>query len=97
MGALLRLLLAFLHLICIAIDIAIFFLVVRLLLTWRSISWLERLDKVGKELVYALTANVGRLWYRVAEKKLSTKGELLVSVLALSIARLLLSEIAILL
>lgn len=97
MGILPGLLWVFLNIVCIGVDIALFFIGVRLVLMWRNISWLERLNDVGKGLVDALAASGGRLWYRAVQKKLSDRGELFVSVLALSIARLLLSEIAILL
>lgn len=94
MGVLDKLLFVFISLICIGIDIAVFFLLVRLVLMWRSISWLERLNDIGKNLVDALGAYAGRLWYRGTRKPLSEKGQLIVSLLALSIIRLVLCGIA---
>jgi len=93
MGILFMVLLVVLHLVCVGIDIAIFFVLCRLFLIWRGISWLERLNDVGRELVDAFVSNISRLWYRIAQKQLSTKGELLVSLIALSFARLVLCEI----
>lgn len=93
MGILPGLLWAFLNLLCVGIDIAIFFVAIRLVLMWRNTSWLVRLNSVGKELVAAILSETNRLWYRVAQKKLSVKGELLVSIVGLSVARFLLCEI----
>lgn len=93
MGILSGLVFVFLNLLCIGIDIALFFVAVRLILMWRDKSWLARLNSVGKEFVDALLSATSRLWYRATQKKLSVKGELLVSVLALSIVRLLLCEL----
>lgn len=89
-------LLGLLNLVCIGLDIVLFLAVVRLVLMWRRISWLDKLNDIGKGLVDALAANAGQLWYRATQKKLSYRGELLVSILALSILRLLISEIAML-
>jgi len=86
-----------LHLACIAMDIAIFFLLIRLLLMWRSDSWLERLNDVGRQLVDALAATVGRLWSRAVQKQLSCRGELLVGLTVLLFARLMVYEVALLL
>lgn len=93
MGILSGFVFVFLNLLCIGIDIALFFVAVRLILMWRNTSWLVRLNSVGKELVAAILSETNRLWYRVAQKKLSVKGELFVSIVSLSIARLLLCEI----
>ena len=84
----------FLHLVCIGIDIAVLFLLIRLVLMWRSDSWLERLNDVGRQLVDALAATVGRLWSRAVRKQLSCRGELLVGLTALLFARLLVCEVA---
>ena len=94
MGILPGLLWAFLNLLCVGIDIAIFFVAIRLVLMWRNTSWLVRLNSVGKELVDALLSTTSQLWYRTAKKKLSVKGELLVIIVGLSVARFLLCEIA---
>ena len=94
MGILCGILLAILHITCVGLDIAILLLLCRLILMWRSISWLERLNDIGKNLVDALGAYAGRLWYRGTQKPLSEKGQLIVSLLALSIIRLVLCGIA---
>ena len=83
-----------LHLACIGMDIAIFFLLIRLALMWRSGSWLERLNTTGRQLVDALTTQVGRLWFRAVHKKLSCRCELLVGLTALVFVRLVVGEVA---
>jgi len=93
MGVLFKLLLVILNLICIGIDIAIFFLLCRFVLMWRTRGWLERLNDVGKSLVDAVTGHVGQLWHRKTQKLLSDKGELAVSIVALSLVRLVISEV----
>ena len=75
------------YLFCIGIDIAIFFLVVRLLITRWHVGWLEGFNNAGKHLVDAITAKVGVLWYQMAQRRLSKRGELLLSILALYIAQ----------
>jgi hypothetical protein len=80
-------LLGVMYLFCIGIDIAIFFLVVRLLATRWHVGWLEGFNDVGRGLVDATTAKVGLLWQRMTQRRLSKKGELMVSILALFIAQ----------
>ena len=83
-----------LHLACIGMDIVIFFLLIRFVLMWRSDSWLEPLNDVGRQLVDALATKVGRLWSRAVRKQLSCKGELLVGLTVLLFARLVVCEVA---
>ena len=94
MGILPGLIWAFLNLVCVGTDIAICLLLCRLVLMWRNTSWLVRLSTVGKEFVDALLSATSQLWYRATQKKLSVKGELLVSIVGLSVARFLLCEIS---
>jgi hypothetical protein len=82
------------YLACIGMDIAIFFLLIRLVLMWRSDSWLEQLNEVGRQLVDALAAKVGRLWFRAVRKQLSCRGELLVGLTVLLFVRLTVCEVA---
>jgi len=83
-----------LSLVAIAVDVCMFFLLIRLILTRRNIDRLRGFDDAGRTLVNAVTARTGRLWYRVVRKKLSHQGELLVSLVALLFTWLVLLEIA---
>ena len=89
-----KVLLVLLHLICISIDIVVFFLLIRLLFMWRRARLLELFDNTGKALVDAVTAGISRFWYCITQKVLSDKGELVVSLTALSFIRLSIYEIA---
>jgi len=93
MGILPGLFLAVLNLICIGIDITMFFVLCRIVLMWRKIQWLEKLNDIGKGLVDALSAYTGQLWYKATQKRLSVKGELLLSIVALLLVRATLPEI----
>lgn len=49
------------HLVLLAIDLGILFLVVRLMVQHKRVGILVRLDEMGKPLVAAITGEVGRL------------------------------------
>jgi hypothetical protein len=83
-----------LYLICIGIDITIFFLVVRLVVTEWHTSCLEGFDGVGKSLVDGVRRNVRALWFRVAQRHLSQRGELLFGILALYVAEVVVCVVA---
>ncbi|MHC4538689.1 MAG: hypothetical protein ACYS74_02775 [Planctomycetota bacterium] len=72
-----------LSLVAAAIDVCMFFLLIRLILMRRHIDRLQGFDDAGKALVNAITAQTGQLWYRTVRKRLSYQGELLVSLGAL--------------
>ncbi len=59
-----------------------FFLVIRLILTWKHFDWLAAFDKVGRPLVDGMTGAVGG---RVS-KRLSEKGRLIISLGILTLA-----------
>jgi hypothetical protein len=80
-------LLGLMYLFCLGIDIAIFFLAVRLLVTRWHAGWLEGFNDAGKGLVDAITTRVGLLWYRMVHRHLSPRGELLISILVLYLAQ----------
>ena len=93
-GVLTGLLFALIHLSCIGLDIAIFFVAIRLFLTWRSVSCIEWMNDIGKRLVDGVTTYICQFWYRKSQKQLSEKGKLLFSIAVLLIARVILCEIA---
>ena len=73
---------AVLYLVHLGIANAAFFLVVRLVLTWKHFGWLAAFDKVGRPLVDGMTGAIGG---RVS-KRLSEKGKLLISLAILTLA-----------
>lgn len=73
-----------------AIDITVFFLIVRTVTLGKEISWLKPFNEAGKSLVDEYTMFVDRLWYQIAHKNLALKGRLLIGLIILELARLLL-------
>ena len=84
---------AMLCFITIGIDIAIFFLIVRLILTWRNFRWLVPFDKTGSSLVEAITQAAGKVFSSRWSKKLSEKGKILTCFVGLMIIKLIISAL----
>jgi hypothetical protein len=93
MGIIPGLFLAVLNLICIGIDITMFFVLCHIVLMWRKIPWLEKLNDIGKGLVDALAGYAGQLWYKATQKHLTIRGELLLSLMALLLLRIIICQI----
>ena len=53
-------LMCFLYFVCVGLDIAMFFLQIRLVVLWRNVNWLVPFDNAGKTLVNAVTAKVSQ-------------------------------------
>ena len=71
------------------IDVMSFFVLVRLVSSWRSYPWLARFDTVGQPLVnWFTTACVQKGLDRLGQKNWSDKTILVVGLLALFVARL---------
>ncbi len=85
---------ALLIIVCLGIDITVFFICVRILLTWKRISWLEPFDDAGKRLVDAVTNKIGCYLNRNLKKQLNQRGLLLVSLITLELVRMILSHLA---
>jgi len=93
----LEILTIFFHFVGSVLDTTIIFILVRLLLLWRRMGWLECLNKIGKSLVDTSTMKVNCLWSMTSHKRLSDRGRLLVGLMALSVARILVWRLAVLL
>jgi hypothetical protein len=91
MAALIYLMLSILYFVCIGLDIAMFFLQVRLILLWKNISWLVPFDETGQPLVNALTGWVSRLLK--TKRPLSERGKVIIALLAFVLIRIALSAI----
>ena len=92
MGILPNLLWVTLNLVCIGLDITIFFLFVRLIITWLKIPLFEKFNDAGKSLVGAITSSVSTLWDRVGQKRLSEKGKVFLGIAVVAFIRLILGE-----
>ena len=91
MAGLIYLMLGVLYFICIGIDIAIFFVEIRLILLWKNVNWLVPFDQAGKPLIEALTRQSCRLLK--TKRPLSQRGKLIIILLAFALIRIVLGAI----
>ncbi len=77
------------YFVVLGIDILLFFLLVRLIQTWKRISWLASLDKIGAQLVEATTSRIGNILK--SNKNLTDKGRILFSIIVLTLIKFVLS------
>ena len=89
-----KLLLVILNLLCMAINITVFFLIVRAIMLYRQIAWLKPFNDAGRGLVESYSGMVDRLWSRFMKKYLAPKGKLLVGLIALELVRLFIISIS---
>lgn len=75
------------YFIVMGIDIAVFFLVIRLILAWRDVRWLVPFDRIGGDIVEKVTVTVSGCVSQRSSRKLSKKGALFISILILTAAR----------
>ena len=81
----------FLYFVCIGLDVAMFFLQIRLILLWRTVNWLIPFDNAGKAIVNAVTAKVSQ--FSKTQTPLSEKGKLIIALAVFAIARIILGTI----
>ncbi|MDT8302189.1 MAG: hypothetical protein RQ760_11950 [Sedimentisphaerales bacterium] len=91
MTGLTYLLMCFLYFVCIGVDIAMFFLQIRLVVLWRNVNWLAPFDHAGKTLVNAITTKVSQ--FLKTQNPLSERGKLIVALIVFTIARVILGTI----
>lgn len=91
MTAIIYLLMCLLYFVCVGLDVAMFFLQIRLILLWRNINWLLPFDNAGKTLVNAVTIKVPQ--FLKTRKQLSEKGKLIAALLIFAITRIILGAI----
>lgn len=91
MTGLTYLLICFLYFVGVGLDIAMFFLQIRLVLLWRAVNWLIPFDNAGKSLVTAVTAKVPR--FLKTQNQLSERGKLIIALVVFAIARIILGTI----
>ncbi len=86
---------AMLYLAHLSANIALLFLLVQLILTWRRFSWLVPIGAVGEPLTAAmLTAVDRRLRRRLRGRKLSERGKLFICISILSLVDIGLAALA---
>ncbi|MBW7992424.1 MAG: hypothetical protein FVQ84_20745 [Planctomycetes bacterium] len=91
MTGLAYLLMCFLYFVCVGLDVAMFFLQIRLILLWRTFNWLVPFDNAGKTLVNAVTTKVSQFFK--TQYPLSERGKLIVALIVFAITRVILGTI----
>ena len=91
MTGLTNLLMCCLYCVCVGLDVAMFFLQIRLVLLWRAVNWLVPFDNAGKLLVTAVTAKVPQ--FLKTQNQLSERGKLIIALVVFAIARIILGTI----
>ena len=81
-----------LNLISNGIEIIMFFLLVRLILQWRSTRWLRAFDDAGKGLVDPTIQLLGKITYRFGKRHLTLKSQLLLALLLLELCHTILIQ-----
>ena len=78
---------AVVYFIVMGIDIAVFFLVIRLILAWRDVQWLVPFNRTGGSIVEKVTTTVGGFVSRNSNRTLSEKGVVFISIVILTVMR----------
>jgi len=78
----------FLYFVCVGLDVAMFFLQIRLILLWRTVNWLAPFDNAGETLVNAVTAKVPQ--FLKNQNQLSERGKLIIALVVFAITRIIL-------
>ena len=91
MTGLTYLLMCFLYFVCVGLDVAMFFLQIRLVLMWKAVKWIVPFDNAGKSLVTAVTAKVPQLLR--TQHPLSERGKLIIALAVFATARIILGAI----
>lgn len=91
MTGLTYLLMCFLYFVCIGLDVAMFFLQIRLVLMWKTFNWLVPFDNAGETLVNAVTAKVPQ--FLKTQNQLSERGKLIIALVMFAITRIILGTI----
>lgn len=91
MTALIYLLKCMLYFVCVGLDVAMFFVQIRLILKWRKIRWLVPFDKTGQPLVAAVTEKVSTLLK--TRQPLSENGKLIAALILFAMVRMILGTL----
>ncbi|MGD0572874.1 MAG: hypothetical protein ABSB11_07610 [Sedimentisphaerales bacterium] len=94
MGILAKLIWIFLNFICVAIELTMFWVIVKMILNRWMVNWLIPFDVAGKRLVDSYTNLVEKCWRKVSPTVLTSQGRLAVGLAILIISRFLIMVIA---
>lgn len=76
-----------------AINIIEFFLLVRLILSWKKIVWLRPLDTAGSALVSKITALTEKLFGKISHQHLTARSNIALSLFILELIKIMLCVI----
>ena len=82
-------LLVILGLLCTAVNITAFFLIIRAIMLCRPVDWLKPFNDAGKGIIESYFEIISRLWNLFMKKHLAARGKLLIGLMALELARFL--------
>ncbi len=88
MIALMYLLMCMLYFVCVGLDVTMFFLQVRLVLTWRSIEWLIPFEATGRPVTDMVAAQLSKILQ--TNRPLSERGTLIVALIITALIRVIL-------
>ena len=91
MTAVIYILICVLYFVCVALDITIFFLQIRLIMFWRQIKWLVPFETCGRPIVDSITMEVPR--FLKTKQPMSEKGKLIAALAAFALVRIVLGMI----
>ena len=75
------------YFVCVGIDIAMFFLLVHLIMSWRHVPWLASFERIGRPLVEKIVAATGTLLPNRLGNRLSDIGRSAVGLMMLSVCK----------
>ncbi len=78
--------------ICNGIEVVMFFLLVRIILLFKSIQWLQAFDDAVRTLVDGVTGVVGHGVYRIWKRRLTVRSQLVLALVLLEVCRAMLIQ-----
>ena len=82
------------YLVCMAIDVVLFFLMIRALVMRWPTWWLAGFDAAGQKLIDGLLPRIQNLWQRTFHAHLSDRGQLIAAIVLFYLAWLAVHSIA---
>ena len=79
------------YFIVMGVNLAVFFLTIRLILTWQDVQWLVPFDRIGRTLVEKVTTSIEGVLSRWNHRKLSKRGALILGIAILTVMQYILT------
>ena len=78
--------------ICNGIEVVMFFMLVRMVLLFKSIQWLQAFDDAGRTLVDGVVGFIDGSVHRLWKRHLTTKSQLVLALILLELCRAMLIQ-----